>query len=234
MDMKIAEKVQKLLALTESSNEHEAALAAEKAHALLAEHNLSMAQVESATTNKQDTIGHSTATSKLGARWVRSVWQATARLYFCEYMFSSGNHKTHHYVIGSEANTATTCQMAEFFTQTVVKMSKGYSGSSQSSFRTGCALRLVGRLNAMRGLAQKQQDVATSCGTTLPVLYEQTKKKLDEYISETWGKTKAVPSKNFSIADSKAYASGRDAANTIGLNKQTTHNSSKAKELTHG
>ena len=212
MDMKIAEKVQKLLALTESSNEHEAALAAEKAHALLAEHNL----------------------SKLGARWVRSVWQATARLYFCEYMFSSGNHKTHHYVIGSEANTATTCQMAEFFTQTVVKMSKGYSGSSQSSFRTGCALRLVGRLNAMRGLAQKQQDVATSCGTTLPVLYEQTKKKLDEYISETWGKTKAVPSKNFSIADSKAYASGRDAANTIGLNKQTTHNSSKAKELTHG
>ena len=233
MDMKIAEKIQKLLALTESSNEHEAALAAEKAHALLAEHNLSMAQVETATTNKQDMIGHTTATSKLGARWVRSVWQATARLYFCEYMFSSGNHKTYHYVVGSEANTATTCQMAEFFTQTVVKMSKGYSGSSQSSFRTGCALWLVSRLNEMRKLAQ-EQEVATSCGTTLPALYEQTKEQLETYIAETWGETKKLPSKNFSIADSTAYASGRNAANAIGLNKQTTHNSSKAKELTHG
>ena len=165
MDMKIAEKIQKLLALSESSNEHEAALAAEKAHALLAEHNLSMAQVESATTNKQDTIGHTTATSKLGARWVRSVWQATARLYFCEYLYSSGNHKTYHYVVGSEANTAITCQMAEFFTQSVVKMSRGYTGKSQGSFRTGCAQRLVKRLDEMRELAQ-EQGAATSCGTT--------------------------------------------------------------------
>ena len=37
--MKVVDKIQKLLALTESSNEHEAALAAEKAHELLAEHN---------------------------------------------------------------------------------------------------------------------------------------------------------------------------------------------------
>jgi hypothetical protein len=65
-------------------------------------------------------------------------------------------------------------------------------------------------------------------------LYEQTKEQLETYIAETWGETKKLPSKNFSIADSTAYASGRDAANTIGLNKQTTHNSSKAKELTHG
>ena len=233
MDMKIAEKIQKLLALTESSNEHEAALAAEKAHALLAEHNLSMAQVESATTNKQDTIGHTTATSKLGARWVRSVWQATARLYFCEYLYSSGNHKTYHYVVGSEANTAITCQMAEFFTQSVVKMSRGYTGKSQGSFRTGCAQRLVKRLNEMRELAQ-EQGAATSCGTTLPALYEKTKEQLDNYVSDTWPNSKALARRGVNIADVDAYAAGRSAANSIGLNQQTTYNSSKAKELTHG
>ena len=177
--MKIVDKIQKLLALTESSNEHEAALAAEKAHELLAEHNLSMAQVESASKKEKlnEQVGHTSATSKLGARWVRNLWLATARLYFCEYLYSRGNHKTYHTVIGSEANTTTACHMAEFFTQSVVEMSKG--SSSQSSFRTGCALRLVARLNEMRKLAQ-EQPVTASNKSNLPALYEQTKEQLDK------------------------------------------------------
>jgi len=43
---KIVERIQKLLALSQSSNENEAASALAKAQALLAEHNLSMAQVQ--------------------------------------------------------------------------------------------------------------------------------------------------------------------------------------------
>lgn len=42
----IVERIQKLLALSQSSNEHEAAAALAKAQALLAEHNLSMAEVQ--------------------------------------------------------------------------------------------------------------------------------------------------------------------------------------------
>ena len=233
MDMKIVDKIQKLLALTESSNEHEAALAAEKAHELLAEHNLSMAQVESASKKEKlnEQVGHTSATSKLGARWVRNLWLATARLYFCEYLYSRGNHKTYHTVIGSEANTTTACHMAEFFTQSVVEMSKG--SSSQSSFRTGCALRLVARLNEMRKLAQ-EQPVTASNKSNLPALYEQTKEQLDNYISDTGGELKNVPSRNFSIADSNAYDAGRKAANSIGLNTQTTGTTNNGRALTNG
>ena len=231
--MKIVDKIQKLLALTESSNEHEAALAAEKAHELLAEHNLSMAQVESASKKEKlnEQVGHTSATSKLGARWVRNLWLATARLYFCEYLYSRGNHKTYHTVIGSEANTTTACHMAEFFTQSVVEMSKG--SSSQSSFRTGCALRLVARLNEMRKLAQ-EQPVTASNKSNLPALYEQTKEQLDNYISDTLGELKNVPSRNFSIADSNAYDAGRKAANSIGLNTQTTGTTNNGRALTNG
>ena len=231
--MKIVDKIQKLLALTESSNEHEAALAAEKAHELLAEHNLSMAQVESASKKEKlnEQVGHTSATSKLGARWVRNLWLATARLYFCEYLYSRGNHKTYHTVIGSEANTTTACHMAEFFTQSVVEMSKG--SSSQSSFRTGCALRLVARLNEMRKLAQ-EQPVTASNKSNLPALYEQTKEQLDNYISDTGGELKNVPSRNFSIADSNAYDAGRKAANSIGLNTQTTGTTNNGRALTNG
>ena len=45
MDQKIIEKLQKLLALSASDNEHEAALAMSKAEALMREHNLSVADV---------------------------------------------------------------------------------------------------------------------------------------------------------------------------------------------
>ena len=43
---KIVERIQKLLALSQSSNENEAASALAKAQAMLAEHNLSMAEVQ--------------------------------------------------------------------------------------------------------------------------------------------------------------------------------------------
>jgi hypothetical protein len=45
MDQKIIEKLQKLLALAASDNEHEAGLAMSKAEALMREHNLSVADV---------------------------------------------------------------------------------------------------------------------------------------------------------------------------------------------
>ena len=44
----IIEKIKKLLALANSSNEHEAALAASHAQRLLSEHNLAMADIEAA------------------------------------------------------------------------------------------------------------------------------------------------------------------------------------------
>ena len=45
VDQNLLEKISKLLALTSSPNEHEAALAAEKAAELLAKHNLSVADL---------------------------------------------------------------------------------------------------------------------------------------------------------------------------------------------
>ncbi|MBY0277923.1 DUF2786 domain-containing protein [Candidatus Binatia bacterium] len=55
-DTKILSKIKKLLALSASSNEHEAALAAEKAHELLMEHKLSMADVEAHSTDGREEV----------------------------------------------------------------------------------------------------------------------------------------------------------------------------------
>ena len=61
MDNKLIERIRKLLALAESPNEHEAALASERAQALLAEHKLSLAQVTATHATPADPIGHMTA-----------------------------------------------------------------------------------------------------------------------------------------------------------------------------
>ena len=89
------------------------------------------------------------------------------------------------------------------------------------------------RLNEMRKLAQ-EQPVTASNKSKLPALYEQTKEQLDNYISDTWGELKNVPSRNFSIADSNAYDAGRKAANSIGLNTQTTGTTNNGRALTNG
>ena len=46
MDIKVVEKIKKLLALSESSNEHEAKVSLLKAQELLAKHKLSLKEVK--------------------------------------------------------------------------------------------------------------------------------------------------------------------------------------------
>lgn len=81
---KIVERIQKILALGKrGGTEAESAAAMAKANALLAEHNLSMAEVESETVGsaKREKI------AQAGGRYVyqRELWRAIARLNFCIY-----------------------------------------------------------------------------------------------------------------------------------------------------
>ncbi len=55
VDQKVLEKIQKLLALTSSSNEHEARLAAERASELLTKYNLTASQLPSTDNEYQKT-----------------------------------------------------------------------------------------------------------------------------------------------------------------------------------
>src|SRR5258708_35854786 len=80
---KIVERIQKLLALSQSSNEHEAASALAKAQALLAEHNLSMAQVQVKDGGRSHYLKE---VCDLGSRdnWRRLLLGCIARQNFCE------------------------------------------------------------------------------------------------------------------------------------------------------
>jgi hypothetical protein len=79
----IIEKIKKLLALANSSNEHEAALAAGHAQRLLSEHNLAMADIDaSRRPDKADKV--ETAVSKTLPKWLRHLSAGVSSAFDCQ------------------------------------------------------------------------------------------------------------------------------------------------------
>lgn len=94
MDSKIVEKIQKLLALSESSNEHEAQISMLKAQELLAKHKLSLKEVKefkvfnSAIKEKISTV------SFTKAKWKSHLAELIADNFGCYHYFKTkGTHK---------------------------------------------------------------------------------------------------------------------------------------------
>ena len=197
-----------------------------KAHALIAKYNLSLTEIQATDTESPpDVMGHRTTSSKIGATWIRQVWLSTAKLYFCDYMYSRGNHKTNHWLIGAEHNTIVAQDMAEYLTTTVVRLAKAVPQAQTSSFKQGCAHRLA---HNMRELRKKDTTPATTSNSNLPTVYAHHDRMIQEYMSQTFGPTRTSKSKSIKISNSQGYAAGREAADTVSLNTQINHNTTRS------
>ncbi|HLG74994.1 MAG TPA: DUF2786 domain-containing protein, partial [Ktedonobacteraceae bacterium] len=86
----IIARIQKLLALSQSSNEHEAAAALAKAQGLLAEYNVSMAQVQ-AQTGVKSTYVQRHVTLSGQDWWRRDLITALSRFNFCDVVYWTGS-----------------------------------------------------------------------------------------------------------------------------------------------
>ena len=117
---KIADKVRKLLALANNNaNAEEAASAATMAAALLAEHNLTMAQVEAAADDAR-------ISNELETRnWSRDMCHALAKLNFCKswYTCERRGYDTVT-LIGTQANVTTTTVMLDYLVQTATRLAE--------------------------------------------------------------------------------------------------------------
>src|SRR5262245_17767723 len=108
-------KVKKLLAMAAgNANEHEAALAAEKAQELLEAYNLDM------TIMNRQTGKHSPRKDQKRAgglyKWQRELWYAIATLNFCKYYYYRGlaaGSQYEHQLIGSHANVVSSEVMGQ-------------------------------------------------------------------------------------------------------------------------
>jgi hypothetical protein len=156
----VISKVEKLLALAgNNTNEAEAQAASEKAMELLAAYNLSMAMVGDSTKTA------TRADKKLNGGlygWQRDLWNAVAKLNFCEYRFIRGLTKGssyQHRLVGREENVVSARVMAEYLQQAVERLAQEWSRDlgyrsvfvrEAIAYREGMASRLSSRLWDLR------------------------------------------------------------------------------------
>jgi hypothetical protein len=101
----IIEKIKKLLALTNSGNEHEAALAAGHAQRLLAEHNLAMADIEAShKPDKADKV--ETAVSKNLPKWLRHLSSGVSSAFDCQAIHHPATGKMTFIGVGADVQIA--------------------------------------------------------------------------------------------------------------------------------
>lgn len=234
-DASIVARIQKLLALASSSNEHEAALAAERAADLLQKHNLSMDELR--TEDASSSIGHGTPYTKAGSPWIRYLWQSVAKLNFCGYAYSTANHRTYHYVIGTQANVTATTLMAEYLTAKVYDLCTSAAataladphdplppsekGRFSTAFREGCGRRIALRLRRRYEdlIAAPTPSTSSTNPGNLPALYNSHESAVADYMAETLG-TAPTKARRSAVSHAQGLAQGRAAGDQVGLDTQ--------------
>lgn len=163
---KILEKVEKLIALSTSSNEHEASLAMQRAQDLLARHNLDMTLVE-----RRTGASAKGEENRLGGglyKWQRELWGAVADLNFCRYWSIKGltkGAKYEHRVVGRTVNVLSTRLMAEYLESTIERITREryennpslYFAKAAIAFREGMADRIASRLRDRKWEREREQ-----------------------------------------------------------------------------
>lgn len=157
---KILERVRKLLALAGNNpNENEALAALEKAHGILAEHNLLIEEVRAAGDGKGSEDmerGAGKTDTNLPERHFRHVWSAVARAHFCvcaSYRPNPKRYRTIYTMVGRRINVIVATQMALYLCQTMRRLASEEMARAgrrdhayKNAYLVGLASRIVQRL----------------------------------------------------------------------------------------
>lgn len=192
----IISKIRKLMALSKSPNQHEAELAAQRCQDLLAEHNMSMAEIESipnyTRTDKREKTAHKAAAMY---QYQRDLMKAIAKNNFCFHWIEErfkpdpkgkpqwvdgreqrGRYAKAHMLLGREENVVGTQMMYDYLTETMDRLLP-YQGMDKRGkdallWLAGCTESLVDRLDEQRRQKEaetrrKSEEMAKSGETGL-------------------------------------------------------------------
>jgi hypothetical protein len=232
---RMIDKIRKLLALAgaESATEGERDNAMRMAHGLMAKHNIEMSQIDQALRNREDPREQQNDTF-YGRPWARQVAAASAKLFFCEYLYraASKGKDTHHTFIGRRSNAITAMELAKYLVQSIEKESRklaraNYWGNGERrSFALGAASAI--RARVLKIIADST-SVETAPGTALVLanLYQVEKVENDKALALWYPKLRK--GKGGKAATSgEAYASGHAYGKTVSLQRQVSARSSGA------
>lgn len=193
---KILDKIRKVMALSNSPNEHEAALAASMAQELLARYNIDISQVndDNERNKKPDITRDSSHKSSSKPQW-RYLRDICAQMYFCKYYFikTIGNQEYSCYV-GEPHNIEVAKLMSEYLIEAIKRLAKegrkNYPMKERAnywhSFTTAASHRLYWRIKERIEQTRKQATVASD-GRNLPALnnlYEEAQRRNQDFMDQ--------------------------------------------------
>ena len=234
MDKILIEKVSKLLSLANSSNEHEARLAAEKAAELMIKHNINMQQVgelsddeyESRTTFKGKVLPFEAHWAMMTVRehfFVEAIYRRSRKVRYASYLSKPAEV----YFVGTKTNVEVASYVFDFLKRKFKELWKEYQiktgapHSSKGSYYAGLVVGLDEQLSLRRQTIE--QDKAM-------VLVRDP--KIDTMVDKFHGKTKESSMKY--DEDYDAMHDGRKDGRNIQIQKGITSSSeSKGLALDH-
>lgn len=232
---RILAKIRKLLArgADDRGNENEREMAMRQAHAMLIQHNLSMADVGSSAPQEE----REQRNSKLSVfPWARGIAHSIAQGFFCTYFFSRGAGKlaTHSFV-GKQSNAITAQELAEYVIASVFKELRARYGSETApearSFAVGVESAVRARCAAMRREAELAEKPASDGrALVLASLYASEKLANDAWVAQHVGKLVTQKDRTKGV-QGLAYAAGKVHGNSISLNRQVGGSASSAKRI---
>lgn len=216
----IIAKIQKLLALANSSNEHEAALAAAHAQRLLSEHNLAMADIESE--QKPQSADKVEATvSKTLPKWVRHLSVGVCTAFDCQAIHHPATGKMTFIGVGADVQIA--AYTFSYLDKTVRRLCSRYMAVHVSRDLPNRHRELkrqsyyLGAVSTINNRLREQKAVTpTTPGALVPVKEGLIKKAMNDL-----GPIRTVRSRR-SYIDSHAYTKGQQDGHNVGINKGIT------------
>lgn len=201
----IIEKIKKLLALSESSNEAEVASAAAKAHELLRSYNLALSDLDKATASLVELRGH-IAMSKL-QDWRQMLAGYIASVNYCSAIRTKKNGYEVLCFVGRIHNIVAVTTMFDYLEQVVKRLSRQLSDKrlNRESYRNGI----------VEGLGQRIKSLATAEDESCKALVV-----LDTEVRDFLKSLKTTTREIDLHGDSKAFQKGLTDSKTISLNRQ--------------
>jgi len=215
----LIEKVKKLLALADSPNENEAALAAEKAQELMLRHGISMAQVAARSNDKTIGVDEATTHGKT-TPWRRHLAHHVAKSMGGRIVYSSdyGRQQGTVYWFGPSGTVESMIDLYSYLETTLVSVSAIETANRyetwihgktyRASFLAGAVARIGARLN------KRRREMATESvdnSKALVVIGDA----VDNRVGEIFPRLRTTSSQ--STINSTAYAAGAQAGSNVSL-----------------
>ena len=213
----IIDKIKKLLALADSCNEHEAALAAAHVQRLLAAHNLAMADITSVEKpDKADLIETDVARSL--PKWVRHLSAAVSGAFDCQAIHHPATGKMTFIGVGADVQVA--AYTFTYLDRTVRKLCSGYlkqyagaasAGRQRELMRHSYYLGAVSTIT--RQLHDQKKQTPVTPGALVPVKEGLIRTALDEM-----GAIRTIHSRR-SYINASAYSQGQADGQQVSIHK---------------